>query len=341
MNNGIFGIPKPPHKNLRIQPPSWKNYKTFTTTTSNEVVPQDVYQMLFMVWGAGGNAYSPSSTSGPLKGGGGGGFAMGILDVVPGQILPTITVATSAGSSSSVGSLLSATGGQNATSSAEGAGGTGTVSPTLRGAKTATGGYGSSSTAGLDAWSSQGGSAGFWTGNGDVGGYLGGARPIIAGYGSKAAPTTSSATGAAIAGNNGRSIQRSLIDLLLNPISDEEGGDLYLLHAMTQVAIAGNGGIFSKGGYLFATAESLTSYAKAGAGGFGAPGGDAYGSGSASGIPVSGNGGFGCPCGKVRSSAVTSPQLGTSGIASGGSSTGFSVSAPGNGFVIAIWTEGY
>ena len=61
-----------------IAPPEWKNYKTFTKagTYSGEVVPQNVYQMLVAVWGAGGAGKSGANND--AGGGGGGGFAMGI-----------------------------------------------------------------------------------------------------------------------------------------------------------------------------------------------------------------------------------------------------------------------
>lgn len=121
------GIATPPNEMTRVTPPEWKNYKLITATTSTQVVPQNVYQMLVMVWGAG--------ASGGSAAGGGGGFAMGIVDVVPGQLLPTITVGTTAGATSSFGTLLSATGGT-------GAGGTGTANAALRGAFTASGGSG-------------------------------------------------------------------------------------------------------------------------------------------------------------------------------------------------------
>ena len=97
MNKGTYGYPLPPNAPTRIAPPEWRSCKLITATTSAEVVPQNVYQMLAMVWGGGGQG-----------GGGGGGFAMGIIDVVPGQLLPTITVATGgAGGSSSFGACLS------------------------------------------------------------------------------------------------------------------------------------------------------------------------------------------------------------------------------------------
>ena len=145
MNKGTYGYPLPPNSPTRIAPPEWKNYKLIAATTSNEVVPQNVYQMLVMVWGGGSL--------------GGGGFAMGIVDVVPGQTLPTITVGGQGGSSS-FGALVSATGSSGT------AGGSGSVVAGLRGAFTASGGTG--------VGDGGGGGSGSPYGKGGNGGYQGG-----------------------------------------------------------------------------------------------------------------------------------------------------------------------
>ena len=50
-NKGTYGSPLPPNAQTRVAPPEWKNYKLITTTTSSEVVPQNVYQILAMVFG--------------------------------------------------------------------------------------------------------------------------------------------------------------------------------------------------------------------------------------------------------------------------------------------------
>ena len=84
MNKGTYGFPIPPAMPTRIAPPEWRSHKLISATTSSEVVPNNVWQMLALVWGGG--------AAGGSGGGGGGGFAMGIIDVVPGQILPTLTV---------------------------------------------------------------------------------------------------------------------------------------------------------------------------------------------------------------------------------------------------------
>lgn len=63
MNKGTYGYPLPPNAPTRVAPPEWRSMKAFFTpgTYSNEVVPQNVYQMLALVWGGGGNGYAPSS----------------------------------------------------------------------------------------------------------------------------------------------------------------------------------------------------------------------------------------------------------------------------------------
>ena len=104
MNEGNYGYPKTPNKPIRIEPPKWRNYKMILSTTSSEIVPQNVHQMLVMVFGGGGNGGVGKS------GGGGGGFAQAIIDVIPGQLLPTITIGAAAGTTS-FGSMLTATGG--------------------------------------------------------------------------------------------------------------------------------------------------------------------------------------------------------------------------------------
>ena len=114
MNKGNYSYPPAPNRPTRIAPPEWRNGKIITATTSTEVVPQNVYQILAMVFGGGANGTVAT-------GGGGGGFAMGIIDVVPGQLLPTITVGAISGTSS-IGTILSATGGSAST------GGAGTAS---------------------------------------------------------------------------------------------------------------------------------------------------------------------------------------------------------------------
>ena len=52
-NKGTYGFPLPPNAETRVAPPKWENFKLITSTTSSEVVPQNVYQMLALVWGGG------------------------------------------------------------------------------------------------------------------------------------------------------------------------------------------------------------------------------------------------------------------------------------------------
>lgn len=135
MNRGLYGNPQPLGAPARIAPPAWLNYDLITATTSTWTVPENVFQILAMVWGGGAAGTDNNG------GGGGGGFAMGILNVKPGQVLPTITIgaggATSgaSGGTTSIGTTLSATGGVT-----QGAGGDGTTESGLRGAFTASGG---------------------------------------------------------------------------------------------------------------------------------------------------------------------------------------------------------
>lgn len=335
MNGGNYGIPVPPARKTLIAPPAWRNYKVFTATTSDEVVPLNVYQMLFMVWGAGGWGYTPSSLGGTLRSGGGAGFAMGILDVTPGMKLPTITVASTPSGSSSVGALLSASGGSSATSGADAVGGTGFASPSLRGVRTASGGNGTSAASSASVMSPKGGSAGFWTGNGSTGGYLGSVFSTVIRTGYKAPPAASSSAGGVVSGINGRLDGASLLELIFNPREGEAGGDVYVTHAITSAIKAGDGGSYAKGGTAYAGYTNSV-YAKGGNGGFGAPGGDADNNGSTGAIQ-SGDGGFGAPCGSVRGNGVP----GVAGVGAGGGSSVYVGGECGYGCVIAFWTEGY
>lgn len=160
MNKGNYSYPPAPNRPTRIAPPEWRNGKIITATTSTEVVPQNVYQILAMVFGGGANGTVAT-------GGGGGGFAMGIIDVVPGQLLPTITVGAISGTSS-IGTILSATGGSAST------GGAGTASANLRGRLTASGGSPTGSNSGGAASGSPLGNGGAPSANPSGGGAWGG-----------------------------------------------------------------------------------------------------------------------------------------------------------------------
>jgi|GEM_PF-1095292 len=80
-------------------------------TSGTYTVPQNTSRILIEAVGAGGNGRANG-----LSGGGGGGYASGIYEVTPGEIL-TVTVGQNAGTSrtSSVNSFLEATGGTDAT----------------------------------------------------------------------------------------------------------------------------------------------------------------------------------------------------------------------------------
>jgi hypothetical protein len=106
--------------------------KTFSTPgTYSWTVPPNVTNICVEVWGGGGNGGMNISSYSPFGGGGGGGGAYGYqcLAVVPGTVL-TVTVGGPSGTSS-VGGLISATGGapgMDATTTSNGAGGAGGVS---------------------------------------------------------------------------------------------------------------------------------------------------------------------------------------------------------------------
>ena len=53
MNKGTYGFGSPPNFATRVAPPRWVNFKLITTTTSAEVVPQNVFQMGVAVFGGG------------------------------------------------------------------------------------------------------------------------------------------------------------------------------------------------------------------------------------------------------------------------------------------------
>jgi len=143
MNNGtLSGF----NKQKRLYIPDhrlWTKAKLILNTTSTEVAPPNVYKVWVHVIGAGGG--------GGWYPGAGGGYASGIINVIPGQLLPTITIGASgsqalangsnggAGGTTSFGTLLTATGGPGGSSSG-GAGGAGTVNAGVINPYTANGG---------------------------------------------------------------------------------------------------------------------------------------------------------------------------------------------------------
>jgi hypothetical protein len=127
MNNGI-SAGFLPQKRLYIPDHRlWTKAKLITTTTSSEIVPPNVYRLWVHLLGGGGGGYRFA--------GAGAGYCSGLLDVVPGQQLPTITIGAggtgtvygtvaAAGGTTSFGTLATATGGAAGFGAA---GGTGTI----------------------------------------------------------------------------------------------------------------------------------------------------------------------------------------------------------------------
>ncbi|MFO0271354.1 MAG: glycine-rich domain-containing protein [Gemmatimonadota bacterium] len=198
MVNPSYGIPAPPNRPTRFPPPAWRNCRAWLapgTYTDPFVVPQNVYQLYVVVIGAGGSGGLSNNSGGfglSATGGGGGGCISAILDVVPGQPLPTITVGAggaalttsgngNAGGTSSFGSLMTATGGgggtQNyatATGINGGTGGTGSGADGCRSRVAAAGGRGGNraTTPGTSFWAicTGGGAPGTPYGDGGRGG---------------------------------------------------------------------------------------------------------------------------------------------------------------------------
>ena len=97
MNKGTYGYPLPPNAPTRVAPPAFMNNKAFMApgAYTGEVVPQNVYQIAALVIGGGGGGGAATSSAYETSlatGGGAGAYALVMLDVVPGQTLPTITV---------------------------------------------------------------------------------------------------------------------------------------------------------------------------------------------------------------------------------------------------------
>ena len=86
MNKGLFGFGRPLPGQSRSTP-IWEQLRIYDVAGafSNIYVPDDVYTIGVAVAGGGGAGASNG-------GGGGGGFAYATFDVMPGQLLPTITV---------------------------------------------------------------------------------------------------------------------------------------------------------------------------------------------------------------------------------------------------------
>ena len=110
--------------NLYASTGVFSNIQVFTSS-GTFTVPTGVTKIRAKVWGAGGAGGSSTSLDNPGGGGGGGGYGEGIFSVTPGQQLQ-ITVGAGgygSGGSSSVGTLITSTGGSiGGTGSASGVG---------------------------------------------------------------------------------------------------------------------------------------------------------------------------------------------------------------------------
>lgn len=196
MNKGTFGYNSPPNIASRSAPTVWTRSQVWINAgTYSFVVPQNVYQILAACIGSGGSGAAALhfNVRPSANGGAGGGFASGIIDVVPGQIISNIivsnytapattgsingnaAVAGTAGGTSSVGTYMSATGGGGGTiTSTPATGGTGSVSPSIRNAVTYSGGSGGGGFGGgtSDYNATGGGACGSYFGNGGNGGLI-------------------------------------------------------------------------------------------------------------------------------------------------------------------------
>jgi len=196
MNRGTFGYNSPPNISSRSAPTVWTRSQVWINAgTYSFVVPQNVYQILAACIGSGGSGAAAQyvTITPSANGGAGGGFASGIIDVVPGQVISNIivsnyttpattgavnanaAVAGTAGGTSSVGIYMSATGGGGGTiTNTPATGGTGSISPSLRNAVTYSGGSGGGGFGGgSSSYNATGGGAcGSYFGNGGNGGLI-------------------------------------------------------------------------------------------------------------------------------------------------------------------------
>jgi len=107
-----------------VAPTIFTSPVTFSAAGSyNWIVPPGVTNICVEVWGGGGNGGFSGQNNGASAGGGGGGYGYQCFSVVPGNSY-AVTVG-GAGGTSSVGALISATGGGNGGNSPSGIGGVG------------------------------------------------------------------------------------------------------------------------------------------------------------------------------------------------------------------------
>lgn len=115
MNTGIFPSQEPATQ--------WRPRRQVFTSSGNWNRPSNVRDVEVEMCGAGGNSYTPPC--GPTYLGGVGGSITALVRNVPPRV--AITVGSAPGGTSSFGSMVTCTGGSNATLSGNGASGSATI----------------------------------------------------------------------------------------------------------------------------------------------------------------------------------------------------------------------
>lgn len=251
----------------------------FYISNATFTVPTGITAVRVRVWGAGGVGSGPALSRGTA--GGGGGFSMRtITGLTPGGTV-AVTVATTAGASSSFGVYCSATGGGNAGSSS-GAGGSG-----AGGDINTSGGAGGFSTGGGSGRAGGGGAASMFGNGGD------GARaenyafgmPTVGGAGGGGCSDAGGATAGSSGGNGftgqggGAAYLQTAGAIVLGPINGSPGNT-------NSIDFIGTGG---GGGGASGTSNLATGGNGANGGGGGA--GPAVNFGGAGGFPGGGSAG--------------------------------------------------
>lgn len=309
-----------------LEPPEWMHHKAYLTAgaQANFTVPANVYQIYAMVFGGGGNMASAIS-------GGGGGFVSGVIDVTPGQILPTITVGAAQGTSS-IGTLLSAPGASSSTG-----GSAGSYSPAVRYPKAYAGGNGKSTAysggassgsiygAGVDGTVAAAGGSG-WGGAGSSSG--GGGSAYFS-------ATTASGAGTANSLGDGIAVPKGLDGVATYHPDGSHGGG-----SGTWLALANNTLNGSGGGYSATGAGGSGGIGGGGGGGstVGGSGGIGGGGGKGGAGTNGGAGGFGGGGGGAGSGGGVG---GVGGVGGGGAGSGAGTASGGIGAILLFWTPGY
>ena len=170
---------------VSVSPAKFTNPGTFYWN-----VPPGVTKVCIEVWGAGGSGYYTGNNGpGTYQGGGGGGYGYQCFDVVPGKLL-TVKVGApgdgggSGGGTSSVDSLISATGGQDGDPKKQVNGGSSAAKYNITGGK-------SGGVSGSDGgWGALGGEGGVYGTCGNNGGFPGGGGSAWDGRGYCKGPVT-------------------------------------------------------------------------------------------------------------------------------------------------------